>query len=109
MVVATFLLMAGMVFYFSTYKRPMTAQALVVVHGDSAHAGTVITILGPDMQPTAKTLSTENDYLVRFPLPPGTYRLRVEVPRRPREEQGIKLGEYQYLGVKLLPLDEPKK
>jgi len=86
-VAARLIIAAGLVMYFAmmglilfrwlTLKEP---NALLRLHGVESDNGVVVEVsdVGEHPQPHAPViLGPENEYIASFPLPPGTYRVRM--------------------------------
>lgn len=81
-IVVVALMFAGMVFviYYRGMEKELTA--LIVVQGDDYFDGATVIVTGPIPNPLTKTIRSDpkpdQNYICRFPVPPGTYTVRIE-------------------------------
>lgn len=111
-VVATlFLLLFAILWYRSWWKQPVAPSARLVVEGGEEHEGMLIRIAGSRLaRPLEARIRKEDDYVVIFSLPPGSYSIRITRDGRPYfERRAFHLPQFHRAHVSLKSIDEAQR
>lgn len=111
LVAALFVTMFSVLWYRSWWKQPAAASARFVVQGGAEHEGMLIHIEGDRLSaPLEARIAKEQDYVVAFSLPAGSYTIRITLDGRLYYEQrGFYLHEHHLAHLPLKVFEEARR
>lgn len=105
-----FLLMMGLLFY--RWMQRGEPNGFILVRGTKALDGAQVSVLDPvSVRESHQVMNAADNYLLRFPLPQGTYQVSVTLNDKTLMNQSVGLregvGVVLNLDEKILPATEP--
>ena len=102
-----FAMMALIMYRWLTVPEP---TSLLLVAGTAADAGAIVEVSAADSPDVHRlVLGVDNNYTVKFPLPPGTYRVHVAKASHGEVTFNTTLREGSGAALDLSTLPEPEK